>query len=143
MINSVYKKQNNERFYNEKGKTIMTILRKIMCLMLILCMAVSASMLTACDLFGDTKSTTAESPESLAPDAEKPRFEDVYELAQSVGYTGTLEELIELFKGEDGVDGLTPYIGKNGNWWIGKTDTKVPAQGSSGTDGADGKDGID
>lgn len=42
--------------------------------------------------------------------------------------------------GIDGVDGKTPYIGSNGNWWIGETDTGVSASGSgSGTPGADGK----
>lgn len=38
-----------------------------------------------------------------------------------------------------GADGLTPFIGENGNWWIGETDTGVKAQG---TDGEDGDDGI-
>ena len=42
--------------------------------------------------------------------------------------------------GRDGADGLTPYIGSNGNWWIGDTDTGIKA---AGTDGADGKDGAD
>lgn len=41
--------------------------------------------------------------------------------------------------GKAGMDGLTPYIGANGNWFIGITDTGVPAKGQ---DGADGKDGI-
>ena len=27
--------------------------------------------------------------------------------------------------GEDGADGQTPYIGDNGNWWIGNTDTAL------------------
>ena len=31
-----------------------------------------------------------------------------------------------------GEDGKTPYIGENGNWWIGDTDTEVPAQGQDG-----------
>lgn len=30
-------------------------------------------------------------------------------------------------------DGLTPFIGKNGNWWIGITDTGVKAAGTSAT----------
>ena len=38
------------------------------------------------------------------------------------------------------MDGLTPSIGENGNWWIGETDTGVKA---AATDGADGKDGAD
>ena len=35
-------------------------------------------------------------------------------------------------------DGKTPYIGDNGNWWIGETDTGVPATGTAGQDGKDG-----
>ena len=49
-------------------------------------------------------------------------------------------------KGEDGEDGDTPYIGSNGNWWIGTMDTGVRANGkngSSGSDGSDGRDGRD
>ncbi|WP_418629637.1 hypothetical protein [Ruminococcus sp.] len=43
--------------------------------------------------------------------------------------------------GSDGVDGNTPFIGENGNWWIGETDTSVKAAGIDGTDGTDGVDG--
>lgn len=43
--------------------------------------------------------------------------------------------------GKDGANGETPYI-KNGNWWIGTTDTGVRAEGVNGTDGDDGSDGI-
>lgn len=43
--------------------------------------------------------------------------------------------------GSDGVDGNTPFIGENGNWWIGETDTGVKAAGTDGTDGVDGTDG--
>lgn len=28
-----------------------------------------------------------------------------------------------------GINGLTPYIGDNGNWWIGYTDTGTKAEG--------------
>ena len=35
----------------------------------------------------------------------------------------------------------TPYIGENGNWWIGDTDTNVPATGPKGDKGDAGKDG--
>ena len=31
--------------------------------------------------------------------------------------------------GKDGEDGKTPYIGENGNWYIGDTDTEVKAKG--------------
>ena len=40
--------------------------------------------------------------------------------------------------GADGNDGLTPYVGANGNWWIGSIDTKVKAQGVDGKPGQDG-----
>lgn len=33
----------------------------------------------------------------------------------------------------DGVDGDTPYIGENGNWWIGENDTGVSASGEGGS----------
>lgn len=29
--------------------------------------------------------------------------------------------------GDDGKDGETPYIGENGNWWLGSEDTGTPA----------------
>lgn len=38
--------------------------------------------------------------------------------------------------GVDGEDGQTPYIGENGNWWIGDTDIGVKAAGDDGKDGA-------
>ena len=44
--------------------------------------------------------------------------------------------------GKDGADGETPYIGDNGNWWIGTTDTGVKAEGQDGADGATGPAGL-
>lgn len=49
--------------------------------------------------------------------------------------------------GKDGVngkDGQTPYIGENGNWWIGETDTgvSVTTKGDKGDPGTPGKDGV-
>ena len=40
--------------------------------------------------------------------------------------------------GSDGVDGITPHIGTNDNWWIGDTDTGVKANGKDGAPGTDG-----
>ncbi len=34
--------------------------------------------------------------------------------------------------GAPGVNGITPHIGANGNWWIGETDTGVNARGTDG-----------
>lgn len=39
-------------------------------------------------------------------------------------------------------DGLTPFIGDNGNWWIGTTDTGVHAKGDRGDQGIQGAQGI-
>ena len=36
--------------------------------------------------------------------------------------------------GKDGNDGKTPYIGENGNWWIGTVDTGVRAEGGAATE---------
>nr|DAH45982.1 MAG TPA: hypothetical protein [Caudoviricetes sp.] len=44
--------------------------------------------------------------------------------------------------GKDGVDGVTPHIGENGNWWVGDTDTGVSAKGDRGDTGAKGADGV-
>lgn len=58
---------------------------------------------------------------------------------------------LEVKSGKNGVDGQTPYIGLNGNWWIpGKPstntivpaiDTGKPSRGENGADGAPGRDG--
>ena len=44
-------------------------------------------------------------------------------------------------KGDQGEAGLTPYIGVNGNWWIGESDLGVAAQGSQGEKGDKGDPG--
>lgn len=87
-------------------------------------------------------------------------FNTVYALAEEAGYTGTLEDLIELFKGENayqlavatgyngtqedwlatlvgasGKDGITPSIGANKHWYIGDVDTGIAAEGKDGKDG--------
>lgn len=43
--------------------------------------------------------------------------------------------------GSDGADGNTPFIGENGNWWIGETDTGVKAAGTVGEKGDKGDPG--
>lgn len=49
----------------------------------------------------------------------------------------------EVVVGPKGEDGLTPYIGENGNWWIGEEDTGTPATGDTGDKGEDGDPGDD
>ena len=43
--------------------------------------------------------------------------------------------------GASGKDGNTPFIGDNGNWWIGGTDTGVKAAGEKGEKGDTGEKG--
>lgn len=43
--------------------------------------------------------------------------------------------------GSDGKDGKTPFIGENGNWWIGEIDTGIKAAGTDGKDGINGING--
>jgi len=45
--------------------------------------------------------------------------------------------------GADGKGGITPTIGKNGNWYLGSTDTGKPSRGAGGTPGATGAPGKD
>ena len=89
-----------------------------------------------------------------------------YEIAVANGYQGSESEWLESLVGEkgatgdkgadgkNGTNGDTPYI-KNGNWWIGDTDTGIKAEGingaagekgekgDAGLNGTDGKDGVD
>jgi hypothetical protein len=55
-----------------------------------------------------------------------------YALAVEHGYKGSEEEWLADQKGDkgdqgiQGIPGLTPFIGSNGNWWIGDVDTGAP-----------------
>ncbi|MGP6175594.1 choice-of-anchor G family protein, partial [Corynebacterium sp. A21] len=42
---------------------------------------------------------------------------------------------VQVPNGTPGVDGETPEVGANGNWWIGDVDTGVPAAGADGQNG--------
>lgn len=46
-------------------------------------------------------------------------------------------------KGQDGSNGVTPHVGTNGNWYIGATDTGIPARGEKGDKGDKGEKGED
>lgn len=56
---------------------------------------------------------------------------------QMQGKLSSLEESMNT------ADGITPHIGGNGNWFIGKTDTGMPSRGEDGHDGQDGEPGKD
>ena len=61
--------------------------------------------------------------------------ESAYDIAVRNGFVGTETEWLASLVGANGVNGITPTIGANGNWWIGETDTNVKAQGPSGEAG--------
>lgn len=50
---------------------------------------------------------------------------DLVSYALAKKYTDKVMAGTGAIKGEKGDDGLTPYIGDNGNWFIGDTDTGV------------------
>ncbi len=81
-------------------------------------------------------SSDAETSDGSSQPAEDAKIREIYNLYLENGGTLSYEEWLASIKGEDGADGLTPYIGGNGNWWIGETDTGVKAAGSDGKDGA-------
>ncbi len=65
--------------------------------------------------------------------------DSAYELACRAGYVGTAEEWLETLRGEKGdkgergdrgQDGLTPYVGENGRWFVGDIDSGVLASGN-------------
>ena len=76
---------------------------------------------------------------SKNPYEDDPRY-DIYVLATQSGFEGTNEEWLLSIRGEDGEPGETPYIGENGNWWIGDADTGVSATGNERPQGVPGKD---
>ena len=48
--------------------------------------------------------------------------ESAYQVAKRHGFTGTETEWLESLRGQAG---QTPYIGENGNWFIGDADTGI------------------
>ncbi len=67
-----------------------------------------------------------------------------YQIWLDLGNTGTEEDFLAWLKGdqgEKGEDGLIPFIGENGNWWIGDIDTGIGATGEQGPQGDKGEKG--
>lgn len=50
-----------------------------------------------------------------------------YDIAVENGFSGTEEEWIK------SLQGITPHIGENGNWFIDDVDTNIPANGNTAT----------
>lgn len=79
-----------------------------------------------------------------------PRGKSAYEIAKENGFNGTETEWLASLKGatgapgadgKDGTDGKTPYVGDNGNWFVGSDDTGKPSRGAKGEKGEKGDTG--
>ena len=102
---------------------------------------------------GDTGDTGAAGKDGVTPlfrvNPETNKWEISYDngvtwtaYAQATGDKGDKGDQGEKGdKGDKGDPGLIPYIGVNGNWWLGATDTGVAATGPKGDKGATGATG--
>ena len=95
---------------------------------------------TLCMAFGLSACGEESGKEPEKEQADLWSMERVYASAQELGFKGTLEELIAMFKGEKGDPGQD---GKDGRDGIDGQDGKDGKDGIDGQDGQDGKDGID
>ena len=98
----------------------------------------------------DDISVTEETSPSASVGEDLPRGKSAYEVAVENGFSGTETEWLASLKGEpgaagasgkDGEDGKTPYVGDNGNWYIGADDTGKPSRGAKGDKGEKGEKG--
>ena len=95
----------------------------------------------------DDISVTEGTGPSASVGEDLPRGKSAYEVAVENGFSGTETEWLASLKGatgapgadgRDGEDGKTPYVGDNGNWYIGTDDTGKPSRGVKGEPGKDG-----
>ena len=98
----------------------------------------------------DDISVTEETSPSASVGEDLPRGKSAYEIAKENGFNGTEAEWLASLKGEpgaagasgkDGENGKTPYVGDNGNWYIGADDTGKPSRGAKGDKGEKGEKG--
>ena len=98
----------------------------------------------------DDISVTEETSPSASAGEDLPRGKSAYEIAKENGFNGTEAEWLASLKGEpgaagasgkDGENGKTPYVGDNGNWYIGADDTGKPSRGAKGEKGEKGEKG--
>lgn len=98
----------------------------------------------------DDISVTEETSPSASVGEDLPRGKSAYEIAKENGFNGTETEWLASLKGEpgapgasgkDGENGKTPYVGDNGNWFVGSDDTGKPSRGAKGDKGEPGAKG--
>lgn len=98
----------------------------------------------------DEVSVSEDGSAAASVGEDLPRGKSAYEIAKENGFNGTETEWLASLKGEpgapgadgrDGEDGKTPYVGDNGNWYIGADDTGKPSRGEKGEKGEKGDTG--
>ena len=99
----------------------------------------------------DEVSVSEDGSAAASVGEDLPRGKSAYEVAVENGFNGTEAEWLASLKGatgapgangKDGTDGKTPYVGDNGNWYIGADDTGKPSRGEKGEKGDTGAQGI-
>lgn len=98
----------------------------------------------------DEVSVSEDGSAAASVGEDLPRGKSAYEIAKENGFDGTEAEWLASLKGKPGENGLpgtngkdgengeTPYVGENGNWYIGEDDTGKPSRGAKGEPGRDG-----
>lgn len=95
----------------------------------------------------DEVSVSEDGSAAASVGEDLPRGKSAYEIAKENGFDGTEAEWLASLKGatgaagangKDGENGKTPYVGENGNWYIGTDDTGKPSRGAKGEPGTDG-----
>lgn len=98
----------------------------------------------------DEVSVSEDGSAAASVGEDLPRGKSAYEIAKENGFNGTETEWLASLKGEpgaagasgkDGENGKTPYVGDNGNWYIGADDTGKPSRGEKGEPGSPGAKG--
>ena len=98
----------------------------------------------------DEVSVSEDGSAAASVGEDLPRGKSAYEIAKENGFNGTETEWLASLKGEpgaagasgkDGENGKTPYVGDNGNWYIGADDTGKPSRGAKGDKGEKGDTG--
>lgn len=99
----------------------------------------------------DEVSVSEDGSAAASVGEDLPRGKSAYEIAKENGFNGTEAEWLASLKGatgapgapgKDGENGKTPYVGDNGNWYIGADDTGKPSRGAKGDKGDTGAQGI-
>ena len=98
----------------------------------------------------DEVSVSEDGSAAASVGEDLPRGKSAYEIAKENGFNGTEAEWLASLKGatgapgadgKNGEDGKTPYVGDNGNWYIGADDTGKPSRGAKGEKGEKGDTG--